>query len=354
MQRKRANSCQPTVSVIIAARNEQELIADCLRSVLAQDYPSQLYEIIVIDDNSTDDTRRIAERIASGQIVRIKVLAAPACPSGIGPKKHALSFGISQSTGTILMLTDADCRVSPRWIQSHVKLYDERTGAVAGTVLPVRRNGIVETLRWLERVLVNYTAASAASWGLPASVNGGNFSYRRSLFERVGGIVHSNITSGDDDLMAQAIAHDGWKVRFALGCDAFVTEVRRISAKQFLNASVRHQSTVSLYPFRWRAAYTVSIAAAFIFIISMGFAIAGSLPLIPFFSAFVVRAIIEIPAVLIYARTSGFSLSPHLALLGEVLVPFYTILRPLTSLTPRFEWRGRTHQPLIVDGSGNT
>jgi cellulose synthase/poly-beta-1,6-N-acetylglucosamine synthase-like glycosyltransferase len=353
-QRAHRNVNQPSVSVIIAARNEQELIADCLQSVLAQDYPSDLCDVIVVDDHSDDKTSLIAENVASGKSVPVKILTAPLCPVGIGPKKNALAFGISQSSGEILIFTDADCRVSTSWIRSHICLYDDQTGAVAGATFPSRHHGMMKSLRWLERFLVNYTAASAVGWGMPASVNGGNFSYRRTAFDQLGGIAHSDVASGDDDLMAQAIARKGWRVRFAAGKDSVVTEVRRATPKQHWNAAVRHQSTVQYYPGRWRAAFAASIFAAAVFIACLGFAAAGLVSWISFIGLFVIRAAIEIPAAFVFAQRNGFHLSLALTFLGEVLLPFYLILRPLAALAPNFVWHGQTHQPRMANAAGGT
>ncbi|MDE0965343.1 MAG: glycosyltransferase, partial [Candidatus Latescibacteria bacterium] len=96
----------PMVSVVVAARNEAERIAGCLSVLLVQDYPHKQYEVIVVDDGSTDDTAGIiGEHLDSPVSVRLLQT------EGLGSKKAALSLGIAEAKGDVILSTDADCLV---------------------------------------------------------------------------------------------------------------------------------------------------------------------------------------------------------------------------------------------------
>jgi cellulose synthase/poly-beta-1,6-N-acetylglucosamine synthase-like glycosyltransferase len=348
-QRIHGPTHMPRVSVIVAARDEEALIGGCVSSLLAQDYPVERFEIIVVDDHSTDATAEVAQAAGADQAVRMQVLRAPDSPAGTGPKKNALSFGIENSLGEVLLFTDADCRVPRGWIHALLAHYDSGTGAVTGAVFPAEQSGIRWTLAWLERFLVHYAAAGAMGYESPASAAGANLSYRRAAFDQLGGIAHSDVGSGDDDLMVQAIARAGWRVRFASGEDSIVREERVSDASRRLNAMTRHQSTVQYYPWRWRMAFALTILGCGLGLMTVLAAAAG---LVSWWFVVVIwglRLLIEAPAAALFARRLGVSLSPAVFLGGEILLPFYLLLRTIAAILPRYSWHGRLHRLLATD-----
>jgi hypothetical protein len=352
LTRAHAGEQEPFVSVIVAARNEEDTISECLKSLLAQDYSRGRFEIVVVDDHSTDTTYHTAQEAVAGCRTRVSVLRAPLCPSGIGPKKNALAFGIEHSRGELLLFTDADCRVSPRWIRSMVKQYDAGTGAVAGAVLPRRESGPGGTLSWMERFLVHYAAASAMGWGSPASANGGNLSYRRAAYDKLGGLAYMEVASGDDDLMVQALARAGWQVRFASGRDSVVTEDRISSAALRIQAAVRHQSTIAFYPWHWRLAFVISIACGALTVFTV---IAAASDLVSWWFVLALigtRSVIEIPAAKLFAGKLGLRLTMLRLIAGEILLPVYLLLRSMAALMTRYTWHNRSHQSLAASQFG--
>jgi chlorobactene glucosyltransferase len=108
-----ASEYLPSVSIVVPARNEERNIKDCVASLLAQDYPN--YQVIVVDDGSTDQTTQILDAIRrshpNGRL--LTVLRASGLPPGWAGKPHALHLGASSSTGAWLLFTDADTRHAP-------------------------------------------------------------------------------------------------------------------------------------------------------------------------------------------------------------------------------------------------
>ena len=119
----------PSVSVVLPARNEAEVLERTIRSLLTQDYPGT-WEIIVVDDRSTDETPDILNRYAEeNPRFRFRTVTEPNPPS---PKKYALSKGIEIATGEIICTTDADCVFHPRWLRSMISHFRAPVGVVAG------------------------------------------------------------------------------------------------------------------------------------------------------------------------------------------------------------------------------
>ncbi|MBU0508517.1 glycosyltransferase [bacterium] len=337
----------PAISIIVAARNEEELIRSCLESLLGQNYPDRLIEILLVDDHSTDRTPQIAEELRTAHPGRLRVLSAPPSPPGFGSKKWALQYAIRQARGEILLFTDADCVVRPEWAATMMTHFGPGVGAVTGAIFPPLRQGLGERLFRLERLMVSLTTASAIGWGHPASAAGGNFAYRREVFEKLGGLAHPELASGDDDLMAQTIARRGWRVDFAKGADSVVTDLRPPDVRRAIAAAARHQSTLRYYPLRWRALFALSIVSG---AAVLGCIVAAFLQVslvFPLIAGLLLRAGLDLAGVNRFCHSLRQTVSPADFALAEVLLPFYLVARPLFLLSPRFAWKGRVHSSAV-------
>ncbi len=333
----------PFISVIVAGRDEQSCISQCLSSLLTLDYPTDRIELLFIDDHSADQTLAIARRLATSASGRLRVFEASDAPQGVGPKKHALTEAIRRSHGEIILFTDADGDVPRGWARAMIGVYDEDTGAVAGPTLPPKRAGLGNRMYRLERFMTAYASASALGIGSPASVTGQNFSCRRQAFDDVGGYAYPNIASGDDDLMAQAIARRGWKVKFANQPEALVTDLRPPTLRAQMNAAARHQSTTRYYPVGWRIAFALTILSGILFVILGAGAITNSFLLKLFLCALIVKSLFDVVAAVVFSRRIAVRLSAFELVLTELFLPLYLIARPLMLLKPSFTWRGRSH-----------
>lgn len=216
---------RPLVSVLVAARDERSNLERLVPALLAQDYPAEMLQLVVVDDRSTDGTAETAHRLGEG---RVEVVTVRALPEGVGPKKHALATGLACARGEIVLQIDADNRPGPGWISSMVGCFGSRTGAVCGLVFHAPRaastpawfHGIwaVEALGW------GAVQEAAIGAGTPISANGGNLAYRRKAFDEVGGFSqHQRVVSGDDDFLVQSMADTGrWEVVSARSPDSEV------------------------------------------------------------------------------------------------------------------------------------
>ena len=125
------NRVEYNVSIIVAARNEEKNIENCLKALINQNYPADKFEIIIVDDRSTDATATIVGKFQSAYS-NINLIQVEEFKNDIAPKKHALSTGISHAQGEILLFTDADCIPGPNWIKSIISYYEPDVGLVAG------------------------------------------------------------------------------------------------------------------------------------------------------------------------------------------------------------------------------
>ena len=111
------------VSVIVPARNEALVIEHCLLSLMHQNYPDDLLEIIIVDDHSEDDTAAIVNKCASGKLRLISLHNYLKEGDIIAHKKKAIEIGIAESSGDVIITTDADCIAGKDWISTIVNFY---------------------------------------------------------------------------------------------------------------------------------------------------------------------------------------------------------------------------------------
>lgn len=212
----------PFVSVVIPARNEAENIMACLHAVLNQQYPADKFEVILVNDHSTDATRQIAQDIANNypklQIVDLSDTEINSY------KKAALSAGISVAVGEIILQTDADCFVEKDWISAMVACFDENTALVSGPVMLTYQSRLLEGFQALESMGLVAIGAGSMAVGKPNMCNGANMAYKKSVFLEVGGFDGiDGVASGDDELLLQKIyLLKKYKLHFAKNRKAIV------------------------------------------------------------------------------------------------------------------------------------
>ncbi len=233
---------RPFVSVVVAARNEEENMATLLKSLLAQDYPHHRYEIIIVNDQSTDRTAEVVKKFSDARIRLLMTENRDRVPS---PKKNAVNLGIRRAEGEIILLTDADCAPPKGWISGVVSLFTPEVGMVIGfspCELP-RLHFPAGHLLALESLSLAAVAAGTAGWGYPATCNGRNLAYRKSVYEQVGGFDKiRHFVSGDDDLMLKLVQQTEWRIQYAYDPSLVVPTALVKSPKQFINQRLRHAS----------------------------------------------------------------------------------------------------------------
>jgi glycosyltransferase involved in cell wall biosynthesis len=176
----------PQLSVVMCTYNRGELLLPAIRSVLAQGATTPPFELIVVDNNSSDGTRAIIERFTQSDS-RVRYVFEP---------RQGLSFarnaGIREARALLIAFTDDDVRVDGHWVASVVRAFDEHSGAdmVGGRVLPLwpaTPPGWLTTAHWAPLALADHgeTAIPITS-DRPICLVGANLACRRSVFETVG------------------------------------------------------------------------------------------------------------------------------------------------------------------------
>ena len=248
-----SDSPLPFLSVVIAARNEQDQIAACLESLSLQEYPRSLYEVIVVDDHSTDRTWQLLGEIRHPglQLRCLRLSDSPAGPvAGKAYKKRALETAIAHAVGELIVATDADCTCPPGWLPTIGRFY-QATGAqfIAAPVRILASHTPLGVFQTLDFITLQGITAGAVSQGLHSMCNGANLAYTKAAFEQVGGFRGiDQIPSGDDMLLMHKIRqHYPDRVYFLQDARAMVSTGAQPGWRAFINQRVRWASKAGHY-----------------------------------------------------------------------------------------------------------
>lgn len=236
-----------TISIIIPARNEEENIKDCLVSIAKQSYPKNLFNVIVVDDFSTDKTADIVRSFTEVKLISLNNFVSSKINSY---KKKAIEVAIQHSTGELIVTTDADCIVPENWLQTIASFYEkERAAFIAMPVLISNSNKCIEIFQSLDFMTLQGITGASVNKKFHSMCNGANLAYTRQAFDEVDGFKNIDaIASGDDMLLMHKIAERyPDKVKFLQSTEVIVQTKPVASISEFFNQRIRWASKADKY-----------------------------------------------------------------------------------------------------------
>jgi cellulose synthase/poly-beta-1,6-N-acetylglucosamine synthase-like glycosyltransferase len=246
----------PTVklSVIVPARNEQQNIGSCLETLVHQNYPKELFEIIVVDDFSEDDTRNVVERFAAAHSqynIRCLLLRDHLKEKTFAFKKAALEYGISQATGELIITTDADCVFPKEWLLHYAALYEteDRPMIIIAPVLLSNNNSMVQLFQTIDFTGSQGITAATHIMNLGRMSSGPNFAFQRTAFLEIEGYQQiDGLATGDDFLLLWKMSRLlKRKICYLKSFDATVISQPQYTWSAFLNQRIRWASKSGKY-----------------------------------------------------------------------------------------------------------
>ena len=356
------------ISVIVPARNEEQNIIDCLNALDRQVYPKDRYEVIVIDDHSTDRTAAIVLEYAAGKAIPKQ---RPDLPSILGEsgavsfsvrcirlaeqqnsvnraahKKWAIETGISAASGDLVVATDADCIAHPGWLSTIAAFYEEKDAKFIAA--PVRISGgrptFLTIFQTLDFITLQGITGAAVFRKFHSMCNGANLAYEKKAFYEVGGFSGiDSIPSGDDMLLMHKIyLKYPDQVFFLKHRHAIVSTKPETRWKGFFNQRIRWASKADRYDDKrifWvlLLVYIVNLLFAGLLVASFW----NSWWLWILLLLLMVKTIIEYPFV---RSVAGFFEQQRLMVYFAVLQPFhilYTIVVGWLGKFGSYRWKDR-------------
>ena len=326
---------QPFVSIIVAARNEEKTIINCLASISKINYDPAKYEVIIVNDESSDNTAIVTGEFISGRSnFRIIDSAQESnIPKG---KARALDTGINAAKGEILFITDADCAVPPNWINGIVKHYSVDTSMVCGFT-EISHQKTLDAAVGLDLVYLLGVASGMVNHKLPVSCIGNNFSFRKSSYYESGGYASLGCSVNEDFYLLQSFRKKlTGKIKFPVENDSVVSTLPPAKLTESVNQKRRWASTMRDVPVYGLLVSFIAFWANFMCLFS-GFYIS---------SVSVYLLFLKFSLDYFYLNYLSKALFPGREfrgfLLFELYFLLYLIILPLTLLrNSRLEWKGR-------------
>ncbi len=193
----------PSISIIVAARNEEKNILRCMKSLDALIYDEDKIEIILVNDNSTDSTAEIMNSFVKDR-AKFRCIDTNKVIGNLKGKTNALANALEIATGEIILTTDADCAVSPTWAKALASYYKDDVGMVCGYTSQ-EANDNFSGMQMLDFMYLLTVAAGTMNFNVPLSCIGNNMSYRKSAYKEIGGYENLPFSVTEDFNLLMAI-----------------------------------------------------------------------------------------------------------------------------------------------------
>ena len=328
------------VSVVIAARNEEKNIGRLLKALQQQTYPANFFEIVIVDDYSTDNTASIVKTY--GPQVQ---LIQPGASTEESSKKKAIEAGVQYAKGELVVITDADCLPGREWLHAIVS-FQQRKNAVfiAAPVKLKTHNSLLSIFQSLDFITLQGITAASVHSNSHSMCNGANLAYLQSAFFEVEGFKGiDKLASGDDMLLMYKI----WKkypdrVCYLKNRKAIIETEPMMTWKDFFYQRIRWSSKATYYQ-DWR----ISAVLVFVYLFNC---LLFLLLLAAFIDAYYWRVmlfyligkiLIEFPFVYSVAK---FYREERITIVFPLLQPLhviYTVVIGLLSQFGSYQWKGR-------------
>jgi len=253
-----SSTALPDVSVIVAARDEAATLPACLHALASQTYAGKM-QVLIVDDQSRDDTKQIAQEAARGRDNWL-VLENTHPARWRSRKKGALATALAHAAGEVLLFTDADCTPPPDWAAHMVRCFSPGTALVAG-YSPLQTPA--SSLLWQAFIRVDtlasaLVAAGSIGHGHGITATGRNLACKRQmLLDQAGYAQFPDSISGDDDFLLQRtrVRHAPATVKYAWHSGAMVPARGPADWRAFMRQKTRHLSAGRYYPLAAQALY---------------------------------------------------------------------------------------------------
>lgn len=236
------------LSIIVSVRNEAENIEACVQSILNQDYPNNLMDIIVVNDFSTDNTLSILAKFEDK--IRVFKLSEhlPEANRFTANKKKAITLAVENAKFPLILCADGDCEYGSLWVKSMSQYYYKyKKSFVSGPVDYMDTHGFWKQFLLMDLVAMIGVTAGSIGQKKPVMASGANMLFEKQAFEAVNGYEgNEHIASGDDVFLMQKIFLQNPKaIGFVKNAHAFAKTHSPQTFHEFLNQRIRWTSKSS-------------------------------------------------------------------------------------------------------------
>ncbi len=328
------------ISVIIPARNEEDNIGILLNALQEQTLSQDRFEVIVINDHSTDKTSEMVSQFPNVKLLDLEENSINSY------KKKAIEIGIAAASGELIITTDADCVPAKTWLQTIARCKnDTQAGFIVAPVVFQCNSSMVQIFQAMDFMILQGITAAAVYKGIHSMCNGANLAYEKKLFYDVKGFEGiDDIASGDDMLLMHKIAKKfPGRIKYLKSAEAIVSTRPMKTWGAFINQRIRWASKATHYKDK-KILHVLLLVYffnfSFLILLIVGFWIPFYWLL--FLCSLLLKAIVEFP---FFSAVSQFYKNRYPFFLFFSLQPihiYYTIISGILGQIVKYEWKGRT------------
>lgn len=288
------------LSIVIAAKNEEKNIHTLISALKEQSYSSNLFDVTIVDDNSTDNTFEILNSEIS-DLANFKVIRAES--KIYKAKKGALDVGIKHSSNPYIVITDADCKPTTDWLKSFANKFTQGNDFVFGIAPYLQTKSIINKIASFENLRAHIIMFAFAKLGFPYSAAARSFGFSRSAFNKISGYENTMETlSGDDDLLLREAVKNKLKIGLVTTENTFVFSETKKNYNDYKNQKLRHTSTSYHYSLKNKIILGLWHISNIVLLLSFIFVFFNSVFFLPIF----LKIILDIFIINIFQRNFGY------------------------------------------------
>ncbi|MCH8325407.1 MAG: glycosyltransferase [Bacteroidetes bacterium] len=321
-------------SIVIAIKNEAENIPGLIISIKKLFYPKDFYEVIIIDDNSDDDSYQIIND-AVKKIDNIKLYK-------VGEKKYpgkkgALEFGVGKASNPYIVITDGDCLPQKNWLISFASKFSQGYDVVFGASPFIKTESLINKISCFENLRTTILTFTAATYGLPYSASARSFGFTKNIYEHIGGYKNTTDTlSGDDDLFIREAIKQKAKIGCFIEKEGLVFTNSVSSFKDYLQQKARHTSTSFYYLPKhkyllgvWHLSNLFFLILPFLFFINIFFSV-----------FFIFKFLTDIVLIKRMQKLINYNFNPFEIIYLQIIYELLLIVNIFNSKFSDIKWKG--------------
>jgi len=340
------NTSGTTFSILIPFRNEAHNLPQLISSLNAVNYPKHLFEIIFIDDQSTDGSSKMVAKAKSTSQFSMKLIFNR--NPGSSPKKEALKLGIEYAQHDWILTTDADCIVPQNWLLAyHSMIAKHSSKMIAGPVCYYPPKSFMEEFQVLDFMSLQGITIGAFGIGLPLLCNGANLCYQKALYYELNGFEGNlHLSSGDDIfLLEKATKKYPKQVHYLKAKDAIVFTSAQPSFEELIQQRIRWAKKSSAYRnFINKGLGLVVIGMNITIILCTMLWLFGSLGWTLFLAVWTTKLFVDLLCISITLKFFDQIHYIRSFIISSIIYPFFVIYVVVMMFFSNYTWKQRQYQ----------
>jgi len=335
-------------SIVIPFRDEAENLKTLLESLSLLNYPVELFEVLLIDDDSKDESVKIIKRFLQGIEVRNDIRIIKNERISKSPKKDAVEIAIKNAHFDWIITTDADCIIPQNWLQNFdAYIQAHQVKLIAAPVTFNSSNSLLDQFQLLDFLSLQGSTIGSFGVGKPFMCNGANLCYEKQTFMDVNGFDgNEHIASGDDIFLLEKIVLQNPKeVHFLKSDQSIITTNPESTFKELISQRVRWAAKSASYSNSFSKLVSIAVFSmnALLILLFLG-SLIGYYSWWIFIIIFLIKFCIDF--ILLFKTASFFKKQSVLKhyVWSSFVYPIYTIFIALTSFTTSYSWKGRVYK----------